>query len=240
MANNGISTLSTKQAKQVAKLNLASLKRQGYTLNADGSIASGPNNTVNFYRSRNEYDITELPTQYSGNSIVDNTNSGGLVIGRPWVSISYLAGVYRSTYGAYYNGNKAYFNTASVTGTAVVTNFEVSTAVTNFSYQYLGYILADYTGTWTFTFTTDDYCHIFIGPNAILPIGIAGPENAASPIGSGSFTVNMISGTYYPIKVMYGNNGGPGVFSLSWARNGSNASTDWTGKLFYNAATNGF
>jgi GLEYA domain len=240
MAANGISSLSTKQAKQTAKLELAKAKRKGYILNADGTIASGPNASANFYRSRNEYDITKLPTQYSGNSIVDNTNLGGLILGRPWVEISYLSGVYRSTYSTYYNGTKTYFNTASVTGTAVVTDFQVSTATTNFSYQYLGYILADYTGTWTFTFTTDDYCHIFIGPNAVPPPQLAGAENAASPIGSGSFTVSMIAGTYYPIKVMYGNSGGPGVFTLTWARNGSSTSTNWTGKLFYNAATNGF
>ena len=86
MALNGISTLSTKEAKQVAKLNLASLKRQGYTLNPDGTIASGPDPSKNFFRSRDSYDITELPTQYSGNAIVDNPNSGGLVLGRPWVT----------------------------------------------------------------------------------------------------------------------------------------------------------
>jgi hypothetical protein len=165
---------------------------------------------------------------------------GGLVVGRPWVSRSYSAGAYRSTYRAYYNGIKTYFNTASVTGTVVATNFEVSTATTNFSYQYIGYIKADYTGTWTFAFTTDDYCHIWVGPDAVPPPQLAGAENAASPIGSGSFTVDMIAGAYYPVKVMYGNNGGPGVFSLSWNRNGSGASTNWTGKLFYNSDTNGF
>ena len=30
------------------------------------------------------YDITQLPTQYSGNDIVDNPNVGGLVERRPW------------------------------------------------------------------------------------------------------------------------------------------------------------
>jgi hypothetical protein len=40
MAANGISTLATKELRQKAKLDLASLKRQGYTLNADGTIES--------------------------------------------------------------------------------------------------------------------------------------------------------------------------------------------------------
>jgi hypothetical protein len=30
------------------------------------------------------YDITELPTKYSGDTVVDSPNTGGLVQGRPW------------------------------------------------------------------------------------------------------------------------------------------------------------
>ena len=67
MAANGISTLVSKELKQVAKLDLAATDRT-----ADGN-------------PRNTYDITQLPTQYSGNVIVDNPNSGGLIVGRPWV-----------------------------------------------------------------------------------------------------------------------------------------------------------
>jgi hypothetical protein len=85
MSANGISTLSTKEARQKAKLDLAKLKREGYTLANDGAVISGPNTAANFYRSRNDYDITELPTQYSGNTIIDNANTGGLVTGRPWI-----------------------------------------------------------------------------------------------------------------------------------------------------------
>lgn len=61
MAANGISTLSTKELRQKAKLDLAATKR-------------GEN-----------YDITKLPTQYSGNDLTDNPNTGGLEFRRPWV-----------------------------------------------------------------------------------------------------------------------------------------------------------
>ena len=89
MSANGISNLTTKQAKQLAKLNLASLKRQGYTLSSTGTVVSGPSTTVPFFRSRAFYDITELPTQYNGNGITDNPNVGGLVVGRPWIAVNY-------------------------------------------------------------------------------------------------------------------------------------------------------
>lgn len=86
MSANGISTLSTKELRQKAKLLQATLKRQGYTLNRDGTTASGPNTSANFYRTRNRYDLTELPTQYVGNNVVNNINEDGLKLGRPWVS----------------------------------------------------------------------------------------------------------------------------------------------------------
>lgn len=56
----------SKQDRQIQKLEIASAARV-----AD----SNPRST---------YDITQLPTQYSGNNIVDNPNVGGLVQGRPW------------------------------------------------------------------------------------------------------------------------------------------------------------
>ena len=68
MAANGISTLGTKALKQAAKLDLAATDRD-----AVGN-------------ARASYDITQLPTQYDDNTIVDNANSGGLVQGRPWTT----------------------------------------------------------------------------------------------------------------------------------------------------------
>lgn len=68
MAKNGISTLPTKEARQKAKLDLAAANRA-----ADGN-------------PRATYDITQLPTQYQNNNVVDNPNVGGLVQGRPWVT----------------------------------------------------------------------------------------------------------------------------------------------------------
>lgn len=71
MAANGISTLTTngvadKEKRQKAKLDLAATKRG------------------------ESYDITQLPTQWDFNTVtnenelVDNPNTGGLQLGRPW------------------------------------------------------------------------------------------------------------------------------------------------------------
>lgn len=84
MALNSISTLSTKEAKQIAKLDIAQAKRQGRTVAGDGTISGAEDSGQPYYRALNDYDITELPTRYSGNDIVDNPNSEGLLQGRPW------------------------------------------------------------------------------------------------------------------------------------------------------------
>lgn len=64
--HNKISRLATREARQVAKLNLAALDR---------AQSDRPST----------YDITQLPTYYDGDDVIDNTNTGGLVEGRPWV-----------------------------------------------------------------------------------------------------------------------------------------------------------
>jgi hypothetical protein len=72
MSLNGIAHLPLKADRQKAKLDLAAADRA-----ADGN-------------ARDTYDITQLPTVYSTvsnatNNVVDNPNTGGLVVGRPWI-----------------------------------------------------------------------------------------------------------------------------------------------------------
>lgn len=64
---NKIARLTTLEDRQVAKLDLSNLER------------------LELGNSRPYYDITELPTYYSGNTVVDNPNPDGLIEGRPWV-----------------------------------------------------------------------------------------------------------------------------------------------------------
>ena len=73
-----------KEARQIAKLNIAEAKRQGKIVADDGTISGAVDSTKPYYRTNNTYDIDQLPTQYDGNNIVDNTNAGGLLQGRPW------------------------------------------------------------------------------------------------------------------------------------------------------------
>jgi surface protein len=72
MAANGISTLASKLARQLAKLAIA----------ASNKATSG---------RRSNLDLTQLPTLYAEgdnntNNVVNNANVDGLVVGRPWSS----------------------------------------------------------------------------------------------------------------------------------------------------------
>ena len=90
MSANGISQLSTKALKQAGKLDIAQAKRQGKTVATNGTITGALDSTKSYYRTRNTLNTAQLPTLYSGNAVVNNSNTVDsvndvLVAGRPWV-----------------------------------------------------------------------------------------------------------------------------------------------------------
>jgi hypothetical protein len=90
--------LADKEARQLAKLDIAEAKRQGKVVATDGTITGSLDDTKPYYRVRNTYDITQLPTQYDDNAVVDNPNVGGLFRGRPWANSEVYTGLI-FTYG---------------------------------------------------------------------------------------------------------------------------------------------
>jgi hypothetical protein len=95
--HNKIGRLASREIRQKAKLDLAALDR---------AASSEPRAT---------YDLTTLPTQFAGNSIVDNPNVGGLVTGRPWIETVSTFTFYEAfgtttalTTTQYVSGNKIY------------------------------------------------------------------------------------------------------------------------------------
>lgn len=116
MSANGIAHLSSKELKQKAKLDLAA---------SDRAAVGNPRAT---------YDLTTLPTQYRGNTIVNNPNAGGLVAGRPWITTVSTFTFYEAigntsaiTTTQYVSGNKIYvysstFDVPSYANARVVVN----------------------------------------------------------------------------------------------------------------------
>ena len=251
MSANGISSLSTKAARQQAKLDIAQLKRKGYTLNADGSVASGPDTTKPFYRLNNTYDITLLPDTYATTGD-DNPNTGGLVQGRPWLNvagITFAANIWRTDYEGYFGDVPSWFTTASLKASpnnynGTDTDISEPGLLNNTSIEYKGYFLATYTGTHTFYLSSDDGSYMWIGLTAL-----SGFTTANALVQNGglhsqqevSATISLVAGTYYPLRIQFGNGpSGPGVLVASYAHTGQTKTSTWTGKVFYNTATNGF
>jgi hypothetical protein len=72
-SSNNISTATNKVDRQIAKLELAQLRRQ-----------AGGDTSATFYRSNNIYDVDLLADKYISNTSTVGTTST-LVIGRPWI-----------------------------------------------------------------------------------------------------------------------------------------------------------
>jgi len=97
MAANGISTLATKELRQKAKLDLAATDRAARS------------------NARATYDLSQLPTQYNNNAIINNPNTGALTLGRPWIATQ-SAFTFYEAFGTttaisttqYVSGNKIY------------------------------------------------------------------------------------------------------------------------------------
>ena len=229
MSANGIAHLATKQARQIAKLNLSANNRAASAARTSSTVAD----------DRHTYLLSELPTVYSGNTATIQSHPGGLIQGRPW--IAYSNGVYQTHYTGYWNGDPTFFNTATSTGHAVVENFTIVSEPATTSESFLGYFRADYTGTWTFNVTdSDDYTALWIGTNAVTGYTIGNALlNALFPA-TPSATINLVAGTFYPIRVYYGNNGGPGACGITYSNPDLSTTADLTGRAFYNPVTNGF
>ena len=226
MSANGISELATKELRQKAKLDLAAAKRS-----ADGN-------------PRDEYDLSQLPTQYYGNEVVDNGNADGLVEGRPWIAGAtakkYADGLYARSYTGYHNDVPAWFATATQTAEGAYTSLTLSAFTSNTSLQALGYFLPRTTETYTFGLTSDDASYLWIGPTAVTGF-TTGNKLIRAQYDSGEVfgTINLTAGVYYPIRIQYGNGPAGGNLNVSFSTPTIAKTSTFTDMIFYNSGTNG-
>ena len=227
MALNGISTLPTKEARQKAKLDLAASDRS-----ADGN-------------PRDEYDLSQLPTQYYGNEVIDNNNAGGLVQGRPWItgatSRLYGDGFYGRTYTGYWANDPTWFATAVETESAVYpTNVTYPSFPSTTSLQIVGYFLPRTTETYTFYVSSDDESALWVGSTATTGFTIGNAlVKAAWNTGEVSNTISLTAGIYYPVRLQYGNGPTSGNLTVSFSTPSIAKNTTFTDLIFFNTNTNG-
>ncbi len=170
-----------------------------------------------------------------------------------WTSyLPYVAGLYKTTYSGYFSDNVSFFATAtpaSVGGnpaTSVQTTeiFEPSqNDGENFSCQWLGYFKPTTTETYTFFTSSDDASYVWVGSNTQT-----GFTTGNSTVNNGglhgtlekSGSIALTAGTYYPIRIQFGELSGGDVMTFNYSTPTITKTTNVTGLVFYNTATNGF
>ena len=164
----------------------------------------------------------------------------------------YSAGLYKTTYVGYFSDTPTWFATATRGAYGANPATEVQTTIiqepasddgSNFSVQWLGYFLPSTTETYTFFTSSDDGSYMWIGANALtgFTTGNATVSNggAHAPV-EVSGTAALTAGVYYPIRIQFGEIGGGDVMSFNFSTATITKTTNVTGRVFYNPATNGF
>ena len=218
--------------------NLFNMRLSGHGVpdwTADTPITVTANTGLPGYRARSTLDITLLPTTYTGNAVTDNPNDAlTLTPG------AIRTGVKIVTYTGYHDEDVAFTDTAVATATTTANNFAISgigntipgDPPENITVLYTGYLLATYTGTWTFVLNSDDGSYLWIGSTAVSGYTTSNELVTSSYAGPGTGTISLTAGEYYPIRLLYGNGPSEGWLSLTYAHTGQSATTDFTGKLF--------
>lgn len=142
--------------------------------------------------------------------------------------------------------NVNFFDGATPTSTDVQTTVIQDSSAdegTDFSRQWLGYFRPLTTETYTFYLASDDCSWMWIGSNAV-----SGYTRANATVNNGglhgfvetSGTAALTAGVYYPVRIQFGEHQVADQMDFNYSTATIVKTTDVTGKVFYNRATNGF
>lgn len=147
------------------------------------------------------------------------------------------SGLFGKRYTGYYADDVSYFTKARQQGetntTTSINSF--TSSADSYSWMWLGYFLAPSTGTYTFYTYSDDASHLWIGSNALTGYttsnatvnngGLHGPTEASG-------TTSLVAGKYYAMRVMFGENGGGDIITVSFEGPPITKTTNGSGYYF--------
>ncbi len=160
------------------------------------------------------------------------------------VQVTYGNGLYRRRYTGYFADDVNFFATATQVAESVNTSpIEDGHSGDNFSVQWLGYFLATTTETYTFFTTSDDASYLWIGATAL-----SGFATTNATVDNGglhgmqerSGTVALTAGTYYPIRMQFGEATGGDDMEVRISTATIPKTTNLSANIFYNIYTKGF
>ncbi len=159
-------------------------------------------------------------------------------------NLPYANGLYRRRYTGYFADNVSFFATATQVAESVNTSpIEDGHSGDSFSVQWLGYFLATTTETYTFFTTSDDASYLWIGAAALS--GFATTNATVNNGGIHSMqersgTAVLTAGTYFPIRIQFGEQGGGDAIEVRISTATIPKTTDLSANIFYNIYTTGF
>lgn len=144
------------------------------------------------------------------------------------------SGLFGKRYVGYYNDDVTFFNTAALQGdTNTTTSINSFTSTADYySWMWLGYFKVPTTGTYTFYTSSDDSSYLWLGR-----IAISGYTTSNALVNNGglhgtqerSGTISLVSGDYCPIRIMFGENTGGDVMTVSFDGPGIAKTTNGSG-----------
>jgi hypothetical protein len=224
--------------------------------NTQPTPVSGVTASIGFFRSTilNDASFIEISNRITNQGFTGATQaSSWLTTNGYWNSyITYTAGLFKRTYAGYFADNVSFFATATpgTYGSNPATSVQ-TTVITepgtddgsNFSVQWLGYFKPTTTETYTFYTASDDASYLWIGTNALSGFTTTNAtvnNGGAHAVVEISGTAVLTAGTYYPIRMQFGEAGGGDAFTFSYSTPTITKTTNVTGLVFYNTTTNGF
>lgn len=107
-----------------------------------------------------------------------------------------------------------------------ITGIESPSASTSNSYSFTGYFIPDSTGEWQFQLAADDAGLVWLGNDAVINYA----SKLANPFLEAYWpdkitttrTITLIKNTIYPLRIQFGNSGGPSDLKLKFKSPGKN------------------
>lgn len=166
-----------------------------------------------------------LSVFFSHASIPQTSNGIGHYYQEMPPQINYQEGLYWEKKSGYQN-----YDLGTIIDTGVDTNIQNSFSESGQQYnvEYNGFFYsAQHSGLFTFYTISDDESFLWIADTMVVNNG--GLHGARERSG----TVTIVAGTYYPIKIRFGNNNGPGMLSVSFSHTSVPRTTNGADYFFH-------
>ena len=152
-------------------------------------------------------------------------------------SVTEIAGLYQENYDGYHGDYPSFFTNRSITGTSTTTSISGVVPGNHKSHKYSGYFTAPSSASFEFQTSSDDGSAVYIGDASqtvdnlskqieadrntkliVDNLGLHGNQTR-----SGSKT--LVSGSAYPLIIIFGDNAGDGNLDFNWRVSGGDYSS---------------